>query len=270
MPYVAVNGTRLWVEDSGPGSTGETLVFSHGLLMDSHLFAPQAEFFRERYRCIRYDHRGQGRSDDSPGRIVTIEQVYDDAVALIEALALGSVHFCGLSMGGFVGLRLGARRPDLLRSLVLLDTSAAPEPRENVPRYRLLNFVAGLFGVGVVAGRVMPILFGKDFLGDPARAHERAEWRTRLKSNRRSIVRAVRGVIERSGVEQELPKVTTPTLVLVGEQDVATVPARAEQIVAGVRGSRLVRVPRAGHSSSVEQPDAVNAAIDEFLRVLSA
>lgn len=265
MPEIAVNGTRLYYEDTGPGSTGQTIVFSHGLLWDTELFAPQLAHFKGRYRVIAYDHRGQGRSADDPSRCIDMETLYQDAVALIEALGIGPVHFAGLSMGGFVAMRLGARRPDLVRSLLLLETSADPEPAENVPKYRKLNFIARWLGLSLVADKVMPIMFSQDFLTDPARAAERAHWRRKLVGNRRSIWRAVNGVIERNGVYEELGRIECPVLVLVGEQDVATVPAKSDRIHAAIAHSKLVRVAKAGHSSSIEQPAAVNAAIDAFL-----
>ena len=162
--------------------------------------------------------------------------------------------------------RFAARRPDLLRSCILLETSADPEPVDNVPRYRMLNRVARWLGLGVVAERVMPIMFGATFLNDPARAAERASWKARLSANRRDIWRAVNGVIEREGVFDALTSITVPTLIVVGDEDVATVPAKAERIHAAIRGSTLVRIPGAGHSSSVEQPARVNAAMDAFLR----
>jgi len=268
MPLVALNGTRIYVEDTGPGTTGETIVFSHGLLWSGEMFAPQIAQLRERYRCIAYDHRGQGRSDDHKGHSVPIELVYEDAVALLEWLGAGRVHFAGLSMGGFVAMRLAARRPDLLASLILLETSAEPEPRENIPRYRKLNLVARYLGLSLVADKVMPIMFGREFLESPEREAERRVWRTKLTANRRSIYRAVNGVIEREPIAQELARIACPTLVIVGEQDVATVPAKAERIQSAIRGASLVRIPGAGHSSSIEQPARVNAAIEGFLAQL--
>ena len=258
-----INGTRLWVEDTAGDKP--VMLFSHGLLWSTRMFDAQVAAFRDRYRCIAWDHRGQGQSDVTRDRCITIEQCYADAVALIEQLGVAPVHFVGLSMGGFVGMRLAARRPELLRSCTLLETSADAEPIENVPRYRTLNLVARWLGLGIVANKVMPIMFGRTFLTDPARSVERAEWKARLSSNRREIWRAVNGVIERHAVYDELASITVPTLVAVGDEDVATVPAKAERIHAAIRGSTLVRIPYAGHSSSVEQPALVNAAIDAFL-----
>ncbi|WP_306522561.1 alpha/beta fold hydrolase [Gemmatimonas sp.] len=266
--HLTVNGTALWVEDAG--GDGPPLLFSHGLLMSGRMFDAQVAALQGRYRCIRWDHRGQGRSADVSGRAISIEQVTDDAVALIRALALPPAHFVGLSMGGFVGMRLAARHPELLRSLMLLDTSADAEPAENVPRYRLLNALTRWLGIRWVVGRVMPIMFGRTFLSDPAKAADRAHWRAQLAGNRPSIYRAVNGVVEREAVAPELGKIRCPTLVLVGEEDAATVPAKSERICALIAGADLVRIPGAGHSSSVEQPAAVTAALDAFLHRVDA
>jgi len=264
MSHVLVNGVRLWVEDSG--GDHPPLVFSHGLLWSSRMFDAQVTALRGRYRCIAWDHRGQGGSDVPPGRgPITVEECYADAVALIERLGLGPVHFVGLSMGGFVGMRLAARRPDLVRSLVLLESSADPEPAEHVARYRRLAAALRWLGPVPLASRVMPILFGRTFLTDPARADDRELWRAQLVRNRRSIARAVLGVIEREGVHDELSRITAPTLVVVGSEDVATVPARSERLAAAIAGAQLTIVPAAGHSSTVEQPDRVTALLAEFL-----
>jgi 3-oxoadipate enol-lactonase len=263
MPFLDVNGTRLYYEDTqGPGVP---IVFSHGLLWSGKMFHKQVAALKDRYRCITYDHRGQGRSDVWRVDTVDMETVYEDAVALIEALGAAPCHFVGLSMGGFVGLRLAARRPELLRSLTLLETSADPEPLENVPRYKLLNLIARWLGLRLVANRVMPIMFGRTFLEDPARAEERAQWRRELLGNRRDIWRAVNGVIRRRGVYEELERVRVPTLVLVGQEDTATVPAKAQRLHGAIRGSRLMTLPRGGHSSTLEEPELVNAALVDFL-----
>jgi 3-oxoadipate enol-lactonase len=268
MPFLDVNGTRLYYEDTG--GSGEPIVFSHGLLWSGRMFDKQVAALKDRYRCITYDHRGQGQSDVWKVDIVDMETVYADAVGLIEKLGVGPCHFVGLSMGGFVGMRLATRRPDLLCSLALLETSADPEPAENAPRYKMLNVIARWLGLGLVAKKVMPIMFGRTFLEDASRAEERAEWERRLKANRRDIWRAVNGVIYRRGVYEELARVRTPTLVLVGGEDTATVPAKAERIHEAIEGSKLVKLPRGGHTSTVEEPELLNAALLGFLDDVSS
>src|SRR3954447_15414371 len=121
MATVEVNGTRLFYVDTGPGTSGETVVFSHGLLWGTELFEAQIAALRGTYRCIAWDHRGQGQSDpDLTREDIGIELVWQDAVELIQKLGVAPVHFVGLSMGGFVGMRMAARRPDLVKSLMLL------------------------------------------------------------------------------------------------------------------------------------------------------
>jgi 3-oxoadipate enol-lactonase len=262
------NGAQLWVEDSGTlNDRRPIIVFSHGLLFSTALFAPQIAALRDRYRCVAYDHRGQGKSADSELRCIDMELLYQDAVALLESLStMGRpVHFVGLSMGGFVAMRLAARRPDLIASLSLLETSADPEPNENVLRYRALSSVVRVFGVGAVASRVMPIMFAQSVLADPSRAAEVAQWRVQLTGNRRSIWRAVNGVIERTAIYPELKQIRCPTVVVVGDEDVATVPAKAERIAAAISGASLIRVPRAGHSSTLEAPDAVTDIVKSHI-----
>ena len=264
MPKIRINGAELYYEEHGP-EDAPAILFAHGLLFSGRMFDAQVDALQDRYRCVTFDFRGQGRSattDDG----YTIGVLTDDAVAIIDALALAPCHFAGLSMGGFVGLRLAIRHPELLRSLILLETSADPAPPENVPRYRRLNTATRWLGLRAVSGRVMPIVFGRKFLEDPKRADLRRQWRQCLNANDRvGINRAVKGVIQRMGVYNELGKIDLPTLIIVGDQDVATVPEKSERMHAAIAGSELVTIPGAGHTSTVEEPEAVNAAIEAFL-----
>jgi len=265
MPYLTTNGVNLYYEDSGaPTAHAQTIVFSHGLLWSGHMFHKQVAALRSQYRVITYDHRGQGQSEVTPSGY-DMDTLYEDAIGLIEQLGIGPVHFAGLSMGGFVGMRLAARRPDLLRSLILMETSAEGEPAENVPKYRTLSTVVKWLGTWAVAGPVMKIMFGKTFLEDPARTDERRYWTNQLKQNKKSIVRAVNGVIDRLPILPELGEIKVPTLVIVGQEDVATVPAKAHKIHEHIAGSQLVVMPRGGHTSSIEEPEAVTGEIQAFL-----
>lgn len=261
MPDIHVNGAQLHYEEAGSGP--ETVVFAHGLLFDRRIFEHQVAALSERYRCIAFDFRGHGASEVTRGGY-DMDTMAADAAALIEALEAAPCHFVGLSMGGFVGLRLAVRRPELVRSLALLDTSADPEPRENLPRYRRLNLVARLFGLRVVAGRVMPIVFGRTTMTERRDLVEL--WRDRIANqSRRGITRAVVGVTGRDGVADLLGRVQVPTLVVVGEEDVATTPEKAERLRDGIAGAELVVVPGAGHMSTIERPEAVTRALRAFL-----
>lgn len=112
----------------------------------------------------------------------------------------------------------------------------------------------------------MPIMFGRKFLEDPLRAVERSLWRGRaIANNRKGVTRAVTGVITRQPVIDELGKIRAPTLIMVGDQDVATVPAKSQRIQQRIANSRLVVIPGAGHTSTVEEPAFVNAQLSSFL-----
>lgn len=262
MPIKVANGVDLHYVDEG---TGTPILFLHGLLWSGEMFRAQIDALKGTHRCVALDFRGQGKSAVTRDGY-DMDTLFADTVALIESLSLAPCHVVGLSMGGFVAMRLAARRPDLVRTLVLLETSADAEPAENVPKYRKLNFIARWLGLGLVAGKVMPILFGKTFLADPARAGLRAHWKQRLVGNHKiGITRAVTGVIERKPVYDELAMVRCPALVMVGDEDTATVPAKADRIVAAIAGARLTTIPRAGHSSTIEEPAFVTAALTAFI-----
>lgn len=263
MPIIHVHGAGLYYEEQGSGS--DSIVFAHGLLWSGRMFDDQVAALKGRYRCVTFDFRGQGQSEVTRDGY-DVESLYEDVAALIEALQCAPCHFVGLSMGGFIGLRLAARRPELVRSLILLETSADPEPQENVPKYRQMSVVARWLGPGVVADRVMPIMFGQKFLNDPARAEVRREWRQRMVGNHRvGISRATLGVVTRQGIRDELAQIQVPTLIIVGDQDVAVPLTNSQRLHEGIAGSRLVIIPGAGHTSTVEEPAAINAAINEFL-----
>jgi 3-oxoadipate enol-lactonase len=268
MPYLSIRGVQLYYEDTG--GPGEPIVFSHGMLWNSQLYSRQIEALKGRYRCIAYDHRGQGRSKAPPqGRGIDLRTVYEDAVAFIQALGLAPCHFVGLSQGGFVGLRIASRHPELLRSLVLLDTSAASESLWNRSRYYLLMATTRWLGLWPVVDRIMSIYFGQTFMKDPARAAERDELRLQLTQNPREVWRAMEGVIMRRDITEELSRIVAPTLIMVGEEDVITRPKAAEILQARIRGAQLVRLPHVGHMSNLEQPTLINQAISQFLQGLS-
>lgn len=263
MLKITVNGAELHYSDTGSGA--ETILFAHGLLWSGRMFDEQVAALRQRYRCIALDFRGQGQSEVTKSGY-DMDTLTEDAATLIGALDVAPCHFLGLSMGGFIGLRLAARRPELVKTLMLLETTADAEPKENVWRYKLLASVARWLGVGLVGGKVMPIMFGQKFLTDPSRAEQRQRFERQLMANHRvGTYRATMGVVNRLPIVEEIHRVRVPTLVVVGDQDVATTPAKARRIHERIPGSRLLVIPGAGHSSCVEEPAAVNAALLQFL-----
>lgn len=260
MPHLLCNQASLFYQEAGEGN--ETIVFSHGLLFDHRMWNAQVENFKDRYRCIAYDHRGQGQSQVMGSE--DMDTLYEDAASLIEQLAGNSkVHFVGLSMGGFVGMRLAARKPHLLKTLTLLDTSADTEP--NQFKYQLLNTIFKFGGAPLVITKIIHILFGKSSLGDSSKKEMIHFWKSTIQNYPASITKAVEGVIQRQSIMNELKRIITPTLIAVGDEDVATIPTKSEHIHHEIKGSLLTIIPKAGHSSCIEQPQFVSKIIMDFI-----
>ncbi len=268
MPTVAVNGTQLYYTDSG-NTDAETIVFSHGFLFNHQMYDAQIAHLHDRYRCVAYDHRGQGESE-LPQTGYDIDSITNDAVALIKELDLAPCHFVGLSMGGFVGLRLAIHHPELLRSLILIDSSSDAEPFFKHLQYRLLAVIAQLVGTGPVVDRIMKIMFGTTFLADSNRAEERKHWRDYLASlNVTGISRALEGAAGRGSVYESLNRINLPTLILVGEEDVALPLEKSRRMNQQIPDSQLIVIPKAGHTPTIENPNPINQALEQFLGTLS-
>ncbi len=263
MSIKNINGSQIYYEEIGEGS--ETIVFAHGLLWNGHMFDEQIAVLKDSFRCIKFDFKGHGESETTESGY-EIDNLTSDTKELIKTLVGGPCHFVGVSMGGFVGMRLAIRHPELIKSLTLIGTTADPEPADNVPRYKRLNFVARWFGLGLIANRVMTILFGQKFLIDQERIEQKNKWRNILIANNRvGINKAVNAVIYREGVYDQLDQINVPTLIMVGDQDTATVPENSKRIHKCIEGSQLEIVLGAGHTATVEEPGKVNAALSAFL-----
>jgi len=260
-----INGARLHVEDSAVGE--ETILFCHGLLFSGRMFDDQVEVFRDRFRCVRMDFRGQGQSEVTR-RGYDLETLADDLIALIEDLKLARCHLVGFSMGGMVAMRVAIRRPDLLKSLVLMNTSAEAESWRKRPRFAALNLVARWFGIERVAPRILDLLFSRRFITDPDCEASRQRWLGYVLANDRiGVTRAVRGVTSRHSVLDKLDQISLPTLIITSDQDITTTPEKAHRMQARISTAELVTISDAGHMSVAEQPDEVNALLAKHLSV---
>ena len=268
MTLVAVNGIQLNIHDTGAPSgrpDAPVLVLGHGLLFSTTMWRHQIATLSAEYRCVAVDWRGQGGTPPTASGY-DMDTLYADLVALIEHLGVGAVHYAGLSMGGFVGQRLAARRPELVRSLILIDTSAGPEDPRKIARYRLMASIYGVFGFKPLKSQVAPIMFSPAWLATPEGKETVRTWTSELVPLQRQGVKlAIRGVTDRLPIEEELGAITAPTLVIVGSEDSATPVAKADVIAAGIANSRLDVLTGVGHVSTLEDPDRITALMREFL-----
>ncbi len=263
MPFLSINKAKIHFEQAGSGK--QTIIFAHSLLCNLDMWKDQIEHFSSKYRCIAYDFRGQGKSETTADGY-DMDSLTEDTKELIEQLEAGPCHFVGLSMGGFVGLRLASRYPELVKSLTLIDTSMLEEDKKNLPKYRMLLLVAKLLGIKIVTSRVLPIMFSQSFLKDPAREHIIEQWKNGLyNADKQGILNAVKGVISRAAVsEEEVEKVSVPTLIIVGEKDVATPPYKSEKIKQHIPHAEYTTIPGVGHLSNYEKPGEINKELEKF------
>ncbi|MGH3459489.1 alpha/beta fold hydrolase [Aeromicrobium sp.] len=268
MPIAHVNGADIHYTDTGapPGRPdAPTVVFGHGLLFSGWMFTHQVEALKDEYRCVTIDWRSQGKSPAARNGH-DMDTLTLDLVALLDELGLDVVHYVGLSMGGYVGMRFAARHPDRVLSLALLDTDAGPEDPDVQTKYRMLATAYRFVGMRPLRKQVVPIMFGPTFRDNPAGQAVIEHWLTQLKTNSKAgMRRAVLGVTDRLPVSDEVSGIRARTIVVVGAHDIATTPVKAEAIATAIDGAKLEIVPDCGHSSTVEQPEVLTRLIREHL-----
>jgi 3-oxoadipate enol-lactonase len=268
MPTFTRGDATIYYTDTGAPvgrPDARTVLFGHGLLFSGWMFHPQITALQGEHRCIAIDWRGQGQSAATKDGY-DMDTLADDAIALIESLSVAPVHYVGLSMGGFIGQRIAARRPELIRTLALLDTSAGPEDPDKIKRYKLLGRIYRVTGIAPVRKAVLPLMFGPTFLADTSRKPLIDEWERQLNAGSRSgVTKAVIGVANRLSIEDEISRIIAPTLVIVGTDDVATPPVKSQLITERIPGARLVQIPDCGHTSSLEQADTVTRLLRALL-----
>ena len=276
MPTLSINGAQIYYEDSAPNQDNlpqdqqkPVLLFAHGLLWGTHLYDKQVEHFKSSYRCIAFDFRGQGKSEVTKSGY-DMDSLAEDAIALLEALEISKCHLVGLSMGGYVAQRVALKRPDLLHSLILLDTGAEAENPEKKADYKKMLRAIHWLGIKRISKKVMPIMFGETFLNDKSRKQEYKTWPEHLRqNNKKGAMRATAGVIERDGVLSRLPDINLPTLIVVGDEDKPTPYEEAQKMHFAIKGSKLAVIKQAGHSTPVEQPERLNQVMSTFLKLVN-
>ena len=234
---------------------GPVLVLSHALGTSRAMWDPQVERLSSRLRLLRYDHRGHGASPVPPGPY-RIEDLGRDFLRLLDRLQLARVAWCGLSLGGMVGLWLGANAPERIDRLILCCTAARmPRPEDFATRAGRVRKE----GLEPLADQIIGRWFTPAFFAE--HADRVASIRALLTSTDAEGYASTCDALAAMDLRDQLRQITAPTLMVAGAEDQSTPVAQAREIAQRVSGSRLVVLDHAAHLANVEQPDAFTQVI---------
>lgn len=256
---------RLYVDVRGDGPA---IVLWHSVLVDGGMWSTIPEQLSRAFRVVNIDGPGHGRSSKIR-EPYTLDDCVDAALDVLDACGIARGVWCGLSWGGMVGMRLALRAPERLAGLVLVDSNADAEVKEKLPSYRVMAMISRFLGpIPMIKDRIEPIFFSPRTLREnrPIVDAFRRGVTSMDRDSIRHVIDAV--ILDRADIRPKLADIRTPTLVIVGADDHATPRQRSEDIVARIRGARLVVIPNAGHLSAWEQPEAVLEALEGFLATL--
>ncbi|HWI71923.1 MAG TPA: alpha/beta hydrolase [Baekduia sp.] len=267
MSTIEINGAQIEYEEWGDGP--ETVVMLHSMGLCRGGMEPLADRLKDRYRILLWDYRGMGGSEKFDKEIGT-ETLYEDAVAVIRELGNGPAHLVGMSMGGWIGMRIAARQPQLVRSLTVMATTAhgADDHPQGGKFFETVK--AKGFSDPEIVDISMMISFSPTVRDDPARAEDMAHWAGVMRDLDPRTIAVTHSLTTRLSVLHEIEHITAPTLVIAGEHDANHPPAEQEETHRAVSGSRFVVIENCGHTPIVERPDEVAATIRPFLQEADA
>lgn len=238
------------------------VVFIHGFPFGSGSWTPQLNALHGRYRTVAYDVRGHGKSALGSWPF-TLEALADDLLALLDRLSIERAVLCGLSMGGYIALRVQQKAPARVRALALCDTrpdadsdetklrrAAAIDELRRDPRAFLESFLK-------------VVLAKSTFEGHPEVVE--AVRTTMLDNEPAALAAALVALATRTDSTPRLGSIAVPTLVVVGRDDAVTPPPVAEALAKAIPGAELKVLESAGHLSNLENPKAFNKSLLEFL-----
>jgi 3-oxoadipate enol-lactonase len=263
MPTIRINGVELYYETHG--DNGPPVLLIHGLGSSARDWEPQVAALARQFRVITFDVRGHGRSE-KPRQRYSVKLFAEDTAALIRALNVGPAHVIGISMGGMIAFQLAVDAPELVRSLVIVNSGPAMPIKTLSQRLMIWTRIAivrfqGMRKMGeVLADRLLP---------KPEHAAVRAQFIDRWAENDPvAYLSALKGLVNWT-VMDALPRIERPVLVLTGDQDYTPV-ALKQAYTAMMKHAELVVIDDARHFAPIERPEPFNAALLAFLARVSA
>jgi len=257
MPLIAANDTQLFYDFAGPEGA-PVVVFSHSMGATIEMWDAQASALAGRYRVLRYDTRGHGRSPvvDRP---IEMDTLADDLAGLLDGLGIARAHVVGLSIGGMTAQAFAAAQPNRVHGLVLMATSAYV-PSGWAERAALVREQ----GMAAIVDAVMARWFTPAYQHAPLAEALRERF---LQIDPRGYAVCC-GAIGGMDLRPSNAAIRAPTLIIAGADDPSTPPAMSEEIRARIPDAELVVLPRAAHILAIERADRVNRLLAGFLDAL--
>ena len=258
MPMIDADGCSIYVEVEGSDSA-PVVMLSNSLGTDLHMWDDQMGEWSKHFRVVRYDRRGHGKSGVPKGPY-SMERFARDVLAVLDALKIKKINWCGLSMGGMVGQWLGVNAPDRIEKLVLSNTNSFYADKG--PWNDRIKFVQEK-GLEPLVDANMQRWFTEGFRQRAPQVIARMK-EMFLATNPAGYIASCEAIRDMNFTETN-PRITAPTLVIVGKQDPATPPSAGDAIVQQIKGAKLAALD-AAHISNIEQPQLYTETVVNFLR----
>ena len=257
MPDIRINNITLHYETTGQG---HPLLFLNGLGMSVGDWEGQAGYFSKDYQVITFDCRGQGASEKPPGPY-SISLFCDDTVGLLRSVKAWPTHLVGLSMGGMIAFQLAVSHPELVRSMVIVNSGPDLTLRTRAQKLELLKrrLIVRILGMRkmaeILAGRLFPEK-GQEFL----RREMARRWAQNDKNAYNNSVQALKDW----SVSKHLGEILCPTLVISADQDYTPLSYK-QSYVSRMPDAELVEISNSRHATPMDQPEIFNRIVSEFL-----
>ena len=257
MPIAQVRDSGVHYELSGPAK-GPVLVLSHSLGANFSMWDTQMPELQKKYRVLRYDTRGHGQSSTTAGPY-SIEQLGGDVLGLLDALGLDEFAFCGLSMGGMIGMWLGAHAYHRVQKLVLCSTAAKIGNEESWDA-RIAAVRKG--GMQPISQGVVERWFTAGFRARQPDVVERTK--RMIEATDVEGYAACCGALRQGDLRESLAGIRTPTLVISATHDPATTPVDGRYLAERISNARYVELD-AAHLSNIEDGERFTREVSNFL-----
>lgn len=258
MPTTDTGAAKIHYQDVGSGK--EVVVLLHAFPLHSGMWSRQIATLSPRYRVVAPDYPGLGKSAPR-AEPTTMESLAGAVLSLLDGLRIDRAVVAGLSMGGYLAFEVYRKRPGLFRGLALCDTRAGADTPEGAANRETFAKNAVEKGLHWVADEMTPKLLRPK----PDAAAVREVRALIGNGTPAGVAAAQRGMARRPDSGPTLSTIHCPTLVVVGEEDTLTPPPESEKMAAAIAGSKLVKIPGAGHLPNIENPAAFDAALMEFV-----